>query len=121
MTWIYHQSSGKLFRNGKLMGTGYAGKDAGKNAPDLQGTADIGPLPRGKYTIGAPFHHPHTGNYSMRLTPAASNHMFGRSGFLIHGDSTAHPGEASNGCIIMPLNVRHAIWSSGDRHLEVVQ
>ncbi|WP_234013308.1 hypothetical protein [Cronobacter dublinensis] len=42
MTWIYHQSSGKLFRNGKLMGTGYAGKDAGKNAPDLQGTADIG-------------------------------------------------------------------------------
>ncbi|EPR9081487.1 hypothetical protein ACU9CW_002015 [Cronobacter dublinensis] len=61
MTWIYHQSSGKLFRNGKLMGTGYAGKDAGKNAPNLQGTADIGPLPRGKYTIGAPFHHPHTG------------------------------------------------------------
>ncbi len=121
MTRIYHQSSGKLFRNNKLIGNGYAGVGAGKNAPTMQGTADIGPLPRGKYTIGAPFKHPHTGAYSMRLTPAASNIMYGRSGFLIHGDSTAHPGEASNGCIIMPLNVRHSVWSSGDRNLEVIE
>ncbi|MGK3131451.1 tlde1 domain-containing protein [Pantoea sp. C8B4] len=57
----------------------------------------------------------------MRLQPAPSNVMYGRAGFLIHGDSVAHPGGASNGCIVMPLNIRHKIWSSGDRQVEVVQ
>ncbi|MBP2168297.1 hypothetical protein J2125_001489 [Erwinia toletana] len=121
MTWIFQQSTGRLSRDGKLIATGYAGKDGGKNNPELQATADTGPLPRGKYTIiGHPFHHPHTGNYSMRLQPDPSNIMYGRAGFLIHGDSAAHPGSASNGCIVMPLNIRHTIWSSGDRRVEVV-
>jgi len=57
----------------------------------------------------------------MRLTPDPSNIMYGRAGFLIHGDSTAHFGRASDGCIVMPINVRHTIWASGDRQVEVVQ
>jgi hypothetical protein len=56
----------------------------------------------------------------MRLTPANGTHNYGRSGFLIHGDSIEHPGQASNGCIIERLPVRNQISSSGDRILEVV-
>lgn len=64
-----------------------------------------------------------TGKYSIRLTPATGNQMFGRSGFLVHGASTnpEHFGQASNGCIIMPLPIRHQIGASNDHRLEVVE
>jgi len=120
MAWIYQQSTGQLSHNGRLVATGYAGKDEGKNIPDMQDRVDIGPLPRGNYTITNPFHHPHTGPYSMRLQPSHGNVMYGRAGFLIHGDSIESPGEASNGCIVMPPDVRRRIWTSGDRQLEVI-
>jgi hypothetical protein len=54
------------------------------------------------------------------LKPAASTNTFGRSGFLMHGDSTQSPGSASQGCIIMPRPVREQVWNSGDRDLKVV-
>ena len=38
----------------------------------------------------------------MPLIPSPTNEMFGRSEFLIHGDSLEHPGAASEGCIILP-------------------
>lgn len=88
----------------------------------MEGQQNVGPLPKGKYTItGQPFTHPHTGKYSIRLQPSPDNKMFGRAGFLIHGDSAKHPGSASNGCIILPLPAREEIWKSGDRQLEVVK
>jgi len=65
--------------------------------------------------------HPHTGAYSIRLHPAQGNVMFGRARFLIHGDSAKHPGKASDGCIIMPLFIRHEIWASGDKQVEVIK
>ncbi|AVJ16440.1 DUF2778 domain-containing protein [Serratia sp. JUb9] len=121
MAWVYQQSTGKLSRNGKLVSIGYAGADKGKNNPELQNVTNVGPLPRGKYIItGRPFHHPTTGKYSIRLQPCPSNEMFGRAGFLIHGDSIARPGTASTGCIIMPLRTRQEIWASNDRYLEVI-
>ncbi|NTX90668.1 MULTISPECIES: tlde1 domain-containing protein [unclassified Pseudomonas] len=122
MPWIFQQSTGKLMRNGVLVGTGYAGKNEGKNNPHMQTVPNIGPLPRGEYKIiGHPFHHPHTGNYSIRLEPKPTTSMYGRSGFLIHGDSASNPGGASSGCIVLPFNIRHQIWNSGDRDLEVTQ
>lgn len=122
MTWIFQQSTGNLTRDGRFIYQGYAGKGNGKVNPDMESVPNIGPLPRGKYIItGHPFHHPHTGSYSMRLQPDPHNRMFGRTGFLIHGDSVKHPGEASNGCIIMPLIIRQRIWASGDKILEVVR
>jgi len=45
---------------------------------------------------------------------------FGRDGFLIHGDSVRHPGDASEGCIILPRRFRERIWTSEDTDLEVV-
>ncbi|CAM3609059.1 hypothetical protein VA7868_03548 [Vibrio aerogenes CECT 7868] len=64
---------------------------------------------------------PHTGIYSLRLRPDAGNQMFGRNGFMIHGDSRVHPGRASEGCIILRFHVRQQIWLSNDRQLEVVE
>jgi hypothetical protein len=59
----------------------------------------------------------------MRLTPAKGNTMYGRDGFLIHGASTnkKHHGQESDGCVILGLPIRHAIGSSTDHVLTVVE
>jgi hypothetical protein len=54
------------------------------------------------------------------LTPVNPATALGRSGFLMHGDSIEHPGEASKGCIIMPHDTRVKVWTSGDTDLQVV-
>jgi hypothetical protein len=119
--WIYEQLSGQLLSaSGEVVATGYSGSPAGKNNPDDQYIADVGPIPQGNYTIGPPHDTPEHGPYVLSLTPAATNKMNGRSGFLMHGDSVAHPGSASEGCIIMPLKIRQQVWTSGDSELQVV-
>ena len=56
----------------------------------------------------------------MSLTPVG--HLaHGRSAFLIHGDSTKHPGDASEGCIIFGPHIRQRIATSGDTVLNVVE
>jgi hypothetical protein len=121
MTWVYSQSTGVLSRDNTPVAQGYSGNGNGKNNPAAESVHDTGPTPRGQYTIGAPVNHPHTGNYSLRLTPAPGTNTFRRSGFLIHGDSAAHPGQASNGCIVVPLPTRQQIWNSGDHQIQVVR
>jgi hypothetical protein len=117
--WKYHQRSGQLHRDGKYIATGYAGGGPGKNIPEAQANHSVGPLPRGRYTIGAP--EEGHGGYTLRLHPHPENQMFGRSGFLIHGDKISTPGTASQGCIILPRAIRMMIWESGDLELEVVE
>jgi hypothetical protein len=56
----------------------------------------------------------------MALIPKEGTDTFGRSGFLIHGDSVAMPGTASHGCIILSRDLREQISASGDNQLEVV-
>jgi hypothetical protein len=46
--------------------------------------------------------------------------MFGRSGFLVHGDSRAHEGGASEGCIVIDRLTRMAMSFDSDKTLEVV-
>ncbi|MNH36588.1 hypothetical protein D3C79_973950 [compost metagenome] len=55
----------------------------------------------------------------MRLFPYDGNDMCGRDGFMIHGESSAHPGEASDGCIILNLSSRKIIAASSDKTLVV--
>jgi hypothetical protein len=119
--WTYLQSSGDLWHGDpEPVCSGYSGHDAGKNNPDMQDVHDVGPIPQGKYTItGPPFDSPGHGPFVMRLVPDPQNEMFGRSGFLMHGDSIEHPGAASEGCIIMPRAIRERVWNSGDRDLKV--
>ncbi len=121
MTWTYAQKTGALDRNEILVGQGYSGKAEWKNNPDAQDQKNEGPIPRGTYIIeGPPYNTEKHGPYVLSLDPHPDNQMFGRNSFLIHGDSTKHPGEASEGCIIMPRSVRELVWESGDRILEVV-
>jgi len=122
--WKYEQSTGRLFDDaGALVATGYSGFGADRNQPADESVANLGPIPAGQYSIGTPecvkAPGPH-GPYVLRLTPAPTNNMFGRDGFLIHGDSVEHPGTASHGCIIMPREIREAIAQSNDHDLNVV-
>ncbi|CAM3967705.1 tlde1 domain-containing protein [Vibrio aerogenes] len=122
MAWIYHQRLHTISRNAFKRSTAYSGRGQGKNNPDMQDVKNTGPIPKGRYTIvGPPFKHPHTGMYTLRLQPDSNNKMFGRNGFMIHGDSKAHPGQASEGCIVVPFYIRKEIWLSNDRQLEVVE
>lgn len=120
-TWTYEQVTGILIDpSGKTVGAGYSGFEEGKNDPDKQNVPCTGPVPRGTYQIEAPNDSPHVGPYAMCLTPSPENEMFGRSDFLIHGDSKEHPGAASHGCIILPRVVREKIWASDCHTIEVV-
>lgn len=119
--FIYSQSTGKLCRNCEYLATGYSGKGEGKNNPAYQQVPDVGPIPQGNWKIVSLTipNTPH-GPYVLRLEPAPGTKLFGRDGFLIHGDSIQHPGEASEGCIIMPRAIRETLWQSGDKDLLVV-
>lgn len=120
--WTYKQSTGELFDAiGRTVGRGYSGAPEAKNDPSRQNEKWTGPIPRGEYLIGPPRTTPTHGPYVLTLTPDAGNEMFGRSGFLIHGDSIRLPGTASEGCVILPRSLREAIWDSGDHVLEVVE
>lgn len=119
--FIFCTKDGSLTRDGELLGIGYSGHLQGRNAPELDGLASIGPIPRGGWTIiGPPYDSPSHGPFVLRLQPAPGTETHGRSGFLVHGDSRAAPGLASLGCIILPLRIRKLMWQSGDRQLLVV-
>lgn len=128
MTWRYVSSTGTMAHNGRRRGTGYSGYDdgdgipepgEGKNDPSRQGVKRVGPIPEGRYRIvGKPFGTKTLGPYCLRLEPQPGNAMFGRGGFLIHGDNGK--GSASRGCIILARALREEIWSSGDPDVEVV-
>jgi hypothetical protein len=119
--WTYQQSTGNMLdASGNLVCTGYSGAPAGKNDPTKQCLQNVGPIPRGAYTIGAPQNTVTHGPYVLPLTPDPANNMCGRTGFLIHGDSIQNPGTASQGCIILNLTCRQQIWTSGDPGLQVV-
>jgi len=121
MTWSYSQSTGALSHNGEFIATGYSGIGDGLNNPADQDQPFVGPLPQGSYTIGAvEIDGGHLGPYVMPLDPQASNTMFGRDGFFIHGDNPAMNHSASNGCIVLPRVIRTLIAQSGDAELSVV-
>jgi hypothetical protein len=118
--WIYKQSTGQLYKNSALIGTGYAGRDNGKNNPAMQGIKGVGPIPCGLYVIDRAEDRADTGPLSIKLNPDSANEMFGRSSFFIHGDSKENPGEASHGCLIQSREIRKKILFSDDKILNVV-
>jgi hypothetical protein len=122
-SWIYHQSTGQLMKNGQQFAIGYAGcGEKARNNPDYQyedgvdmhipGDPSIchlgaGPLPTGRYTIG-PIGIYSVGENAMPLTPNEENTQTDRKKvFYIRGDNKRHPGYSSDGCIILKnANVR---------------
>jgi len=127
MNWQFQQSTGNIYDpDGHLVATGYAGGNLGlhpegKNNPAMQQLHLIGPLPRGLYTMGTPVAQSRLGPFAIPLIPDPANEMFGRGDFYIHGDRIGAPGCASDGCIIMPRQVRNLIWASSVHTLEVVE
>ncbi|TFW30290.1 DUF2778 domain-containing protein [Massilia arenosa] len=124
--WGYEQSTGNLYRDGVVVAPvaqGYSGYGSGKNNPDMQAASDLGPIPVGEYSIG-PMVELHGGQVknAVTLTPSPANQMFGRTGFFCHGDSNDHPGEASQGCIIIKeLAIRQQMAASAPAILRVVR
>jgi len=120
--WIYQQSSGKLKQDGNFVGVGYSGLGNGLNNSLMQDVPDVGPIPVGTYEIGEPFDTDTHGPFVMRLTPTGPTYTFGRSGFLMHGDSIENAGQhlASHGCIILARPLRNLVATSGDDQLTVL-
>jgi hypothetical protein len=111
---------------GEVFGIGYSGGNCGLVPAAVNNTGyemipNVGPLPEGFYTIGPPEDTVTHGPFVLPLTPDPENVMYGRSGFLVHGDSVLYPGQrkASDGCIVLDRATREAIWASNDRDLHV--
>jgi hypothetical protein len=83
----------------------------------MQGVKGVGPIPIGRYTIGAPTTYKHTVN-AMPLQRVGPNPT-GRDGFLIHAGRQDGKQTASKGCIILDKPIRAAIAASGARNLIV--
>jgi hypothetical protein len=122
MAWTYQQVTGRLLDDlCNIIGVGYSGRSPdGKNDPVMQSVPNVGPIPCGDYTIEPPVDTVTHGPFVLALTPSPKNEMWGRSGFLMHGDSVIAPGTASLGCIIQSRDVREAVWDSNDHLLTVV-
>jgi hypothetical protein len=119
--WTYNQSNGLLAHDGVEIGIGYSGHPPHVNDPFAEGIHCVGPLPRGYWAFGEAMQHPVLG-WAMPLTPDPDTDTFGRSGFWCHGDEIEHAGQelASDGCMIMGLEIRRQINSDLDKELEVV-
>lgn len=118
--WTYEQATGRMLHDGVLFGQGYSGKGDAKNHPSAEWEHNIGPIPCGFYTMEGPVNSHVHGEYVIPFSPNLTNEMYGRSGFMCHGDSKIEPGTASEGCVIMPYEVRVKMWESGDRLLQVL-
>ena len=118
MSWKYEQSTGKMYKNGKLIEAGYSGALTNKDDPERQHVKGVGPLPRGTYKIAG---HSNSKGPVTIILEQTSGESFGRSEFRIHGERKQGPaGFASEGCIIMSLSTRRNILRDGGS-LEVVR
>ena len=120
MSWEYSQHSKTLKHNGHIITTGYSGRNEGLNNPDMEGSPNVGPIPRGRYTIGRSYHHETKGPVTMKLSLYGHNAL-GRSNFSIYGDNNRLNSTASEGCIILNREARELISASGDAMLDVVR
>ncbi|MBV8043535.1 tlde1 domain-containing protein [Pluralibacter sp.] len=120
-SWTYKQSTGELFRDGKLIETGYSGALTNKNNPDREQVRGMGPIPRGTWKIGS------TGTSKGPLTITLI-HVSGNSydrdmnTFRMHGEKVhGIPGFASEGCIIMYPSTRLLVSKDHGAYLDVIR
>lgn len=120
MNWKFSQQYGKIWDStNTYLGTGYAGREQGKNNPGYENVKGIGPLPHGTWKPVEFFEsHPTVGKDAVRLEPADDETLkrvlsYGRDpkSFFMHGDSSEHPGLASHGCIVQAKPIRLKFWA----------
>lgn len=115
---IYNQTGQISFGNHTY--PAYSGHGIGKNNHAYEKMQNIGPIPCGEWEIAHwDDHHGDKGPQVAVLLPVKHN-AWGRTAFLIHGDSISRPGEASHGCIIASRYVRDKLRASGERQLTVI-
>lgn len=119
MSWRFEQSTGHLYLNDQFVASGYSGFPPYQNDPKSEQVKSLGPIPKGRYHIGAPYDSPNVGPFALPLEAYPETMTFGRGDFRIHGDSRLSPGFASHGCLIFPRQVRELIAKSEDKVLEV--
>jgi hypothetical protein len=121
MSWTYAIRERALcWNDAPIYNGGYTGNGVGLNNPAEESVQGVGPLPEGRYHIAGLAADNDTGPFSLLLQPEAGTVMHGRAGFRIHGDNSRGNFSASHGCIVLPPQVRHQMWDSGDRELEVL-
>lgn len=133
MNWKFSQLNGKIWDShswnpDNYIGQGYAGRDAGKNNPSMEGVKGIGPLPHGLWKPVEFFAlHPTVGKNAVRVEPADQETLdrvkaYGRDpfSFFMHGDSSEHPGLASHGCMVEGPAIRLKFWAEKPL-IEVIQ
>jgi len=118
--WFYRQRTGELFHGIEHIATGYSGSAQGKNNPDMEAVHNIGPIPRGYWTIGKVLDGQATSPHSIPLYPFPTTNTFGRQLFFMHGDQLQHPGEASHGCLVLDAFTRGRLAESSDKVLQVI-
>lgn len=118
--FYFNTVTGELKHDGLHLGFGYSGRGDDKLKQASENIPMRGPIPRGLWTIGPAYEHPVLGPIVMNLDPSLKTNTFGRSLFRIHGDSIEHPGDASDGCIVLQLTLRKIVAASGDRALTVL-
>lgn len=112
--WIYEQATGALAHDDTLVAMAFSGEGEGKNNPDMQHVANVGPIPRGAYLIGAQTDNPKFHQPALHLVPLTGTEVYGRSGFLLHGGTESH------GCILADPVARQRVVDSHDRLLVVL-
>jgi hypothetical protein len=128
MPWYYDQMSGRLYRPDCTevttgsprsgFGPGYSGDFRHANYPAAENLPFGGPIPKGFYNIGRPYHHARHRPLTMDLSRSANGGP-DRTDLQIHGDNIRQPGNASAGCIIFGPTIREQIAASPDRLLIV--
>lgn len=116
--YCYDQTSGLLSKDGVGISIGYSGFGVGKNNGLYQAIPNVGPIPRGLWDIGTPYNSDTHGPVCLPLTPR--HDACGRTSFIIHGNGTHNPGEASRGCICIDRTARELIAVGEDHQLMVV-
>lgn len=112
--FTYEITTGELLlqqvQGDEFMGTGYSGMGFARNKPAYCYLVAQGPIPKGWYTMTGPFDNyvndekHHLGSIVFKLAPDKDNQMFGRTGFLLHGNNRTN--DASRGCIVMGPGIR---------------
>jgi len=93
-------------RNGKNY-SAYSGDCDHYNDENSMKLKCKGPIPIGKWEVTGI--EESTGPLTARLQPCPGTDVFGRSGFLIHGDNSKMNLTASQGCIIVNRECREQI------------
>lgn len=84
----------------------YAGYGEGRNDPRYEHVRNVGPIPRGRYALKRHWRD-RAGPNTLACEPVPGTNLYGRSGFLIHGDNAT--GTASKGCIVVAPDARRHI------------